>query len=80
MQLSSMSKPSLAQQATLRSTRVFLFIFQPFFFYTMEHAGMESEFLKVTGTSRISCLKLNYPSEQRAQDGFACWVHLTFIK
>ncbi len=40
---------------------------------------MKSEFLKVTGTSRISCLKLNCPSEQRARDGFACWVHLTFI-
>lgn len=43
-------------------------------------ARLESEFLEVTGTSRISCLNLNYPSEQRAQDRFAIWAHLTFIK
>jgi len=32
---------------------------------------LESEFLEVKGTSRISCLNLNYPSEQRAQDVLA---------
>lgn len=81
MQLSSISKPSLAQQSTSKEHSCVSHCFPDvlFFFKQWNVLGMKSEFLKVTGTSRISCLKLNYPSEQRARDGFACWVHLTFI-
>ncbi len=61
MQLSSVSKPSLAQQSTSKEHLCVSHCFPSVFFFSFlkqwNMLGLESEFLKVTGTSRISCLK-----------------------